>query len=355
MVLHGTDSGRKVSISGSIHLPNGIKNWRQSPFSLRLSHPEISEDPNLLPDGLVHSTPSPRVDETIVPTTYSDIRYYLRCPRDYQFRKSFGFSPPVPELFGFGKTVHTSIEKLHEMFLRRTPTADEADEVVDTTFHLKHVFPSRDPQNRPGPYERAKEIAKTIARTYVENFSEDFLLQREIEVRFEIPVVQAVIAGSIDLILKQDDQGNIIDSNVIDFKSIEGGETPEENDALHWTELALQVQLYAKASRDVLGENTRTGSVHLLKDNLRINVPISDVAVDSAVANVEWAVERIIQGDFPMRPERDKCLKCDFIALCPKIPQPFTTTNTPPPIFIPGDSGQNMARAFSEFDDDGHN
>src|SRR6185436_10278843 len=121
--------------TGSINLPNGVRRWRQSPFALRLNHPEISDDPIGIPMGLTSCPPVPRVDETVVPTTYSDIRYYLRCPRDYQYRKSFGFSPPVPELFGFGKTVHTSVEKLHELFRESTPTPAEAENVVEETFH----------------------------------------------------------------------------------------------------------------------------------------------------------------------------------------------------------------------------
>jgi len=290
------------------------------------------------------------VDETVVPTTYSDIRYYLRCPRDYQYRKGFGFSPPVPELFGFGKTVHTSIERLHNIFANHPPTLREVETVVHDTFHLKHVFPARYPETSPGPYERARIVASDIAKTYVESYTDDFIRQRQIEVRFEIPVERAVITGSIDLILKQDAQGNILDASVIDFKSMKGGENPEESEELHWTELALQVQLYAKAARDVLGENARTGAVHLLKDNQRVNVPVTAEAVENAVANVEWAVERIIIGDFPMRPEEEKCQKCDFRALCSKVPQDFATNVIPPPIHVPGSGQRELARAFSEFD-----
>ena len=303
-----------------------------------------------MPTGLTGTRPKPRIDETVVPTTYSDIRYYLRCPRDYQYRKSFGFSPPVPELFGFGKTIHTSIEKLHEQFPDRVPTPSEAEDIVSDTFHLKHVFPSNDPENHPGPYERARKAASDIARTYATDYAADFTRQRQVEVRFEIPVTQAVITGSIDLMLEQDEQGNILDASVIDFKSMKGGDPLEETEEFDWTELALQVQLYAKAARDVLGENAQTGAVHFLKDSQRVEVPITDTAIASAVANVEWAVDRIIADDFPMRPHPKKCDKCDFKALCPKIPENFAIGNEPPGIHIPGN--RKLARAFEEFGDD---
>lgn len=344
-----TRAERYLYITGSEWLPNARRRRNPSPYTLRLNHPEISDDPSGIPQGLVPCPPAPRIDETIMPTSYSDIRYYLRCPRDYQYRKSFGFSPPVPELFGFGKTVHTSIEKLHEIFSNRPPTQAEVNAVVDDTFHLKHVFPSQDPDNRPGPYERAKNTASNMAQTYVGNYSDDFVRQRQIEVRFEIPVEKAVITGTIDLMLRQDEAGNITDASVIDFKSMAGGDL-EENERLHWTELALQVQLYAKAARDVLGENAETGAVHLLKDNQRVDVSVTQEAIDAAVTNVEWSVAGIIRGDFPMRPATNKCENCDYKALCPKIPEHFNSNTVPPAIHIPLGEQRRMARAFSEFD-----
>lgn len=282
-----------------------------------------------------------------MPTSYSDIRYYLSCPRDYKFRKSYGFSPPIPDLFGYGMTVHAAVGKLHEVFREEVPTPGQAEAVARDVFHLKHVPPSADPVNRPGAYERARDSAGRIVGTYAQRFSEDFTHERHLEARFEVPVQGAVISGSIDLILRVDGQGNILEARVIDFKAIEGGENPERREELNWTELALQVQLYAKAAREVLGENARTGAVHLLKDNQRIDVPVSDQAVEAAVANLEWAVERILTGDFPMRPHPVKCDGCDFRALCPKIPQRFSSDTSPPPIHTP--VGTEMPLAFSRF------
>lgn len=345
-----TRAERYLHVTGSERLPGGRSLRKRSPFAQRLVHPEISRDPNGLPGGLTPHPPGRRVDETVVPTSYSDIRYYLRCPRDYQFRKSFGFSPPITEMFGFGKTVHTAVGKLHEVFPSRSPTGDEAEHLAREIFHLKHAPASRDPQNSPGPYERARDSAAEIAKNYAETYAEDFTRRRQVEVRFEVPVEQAVISGSIDLILHEDAEGNILDASVVDFKAIEGGEEPEASEKLQWTELALQVQLYANAAREVLGENARTGAVHLLKDNQRVEVPVPPEAVQAAVVNIEWAVDRIVAGDFPMRPHAAKCGACDFRALCPKIPQDFQTDTRPPLIHIPGVPGTQQARAFSEFD-----
>lgn len=218
-------------------------------------------------------------------------------------------------------------------------------------FHLKHVQQSNDPVGRPGPYERARTRAQELVSGYAQQFSTDFERRREVEARFEIPVNGAVVSGAIDLMLEEDENGNVVDACVVDFKTLGGGDDPLENADLEWTELALQVQLYAKAARDVLGHVADEGFVHLLKDGQRLQVPVGDAAVGAALANVEWAVDRIVASDFPMRPHRTKCEDCDFNKICPMRPQNFAGGAQPPPIHVPPD-GQLMIPAFRSFDAD---
>jgi len=344
-----TRAERFLYVTGCAQLPGGVRPRKPSAFAQRLIHAEVLRTDGL-PEGLVAHPPSPRIDETIVPTSFSDIRYYLRCPYDYRLRKGFGFSPPIIDMFGFGQTVHAAVCKLHELHPASPPTRDEATEIAHSVFHLKHVPPSNDPENNPGPYERARDSSATILANYAESYTADFTQRRQVEVRFEIPARQLVISGSIDLLLREDAAGNILDATVVDFKAMEGGDAPAESEQLDWTELSLQVQLYAKAAREVLGENARTGAVHLLKDNQRQTVPVDDDAVRAAVANVEWAIERILAGDFPARPHPEKCEACDFKALCGKRYQQFQTEVVPPAIHVPGSAGTRLARAFSQVD-----
>ena len=342
-----TRAERYLYVSGAVDLPGTVRQWKQSPFSLRLSHAEMSTHPDGLPDGLAPHPKRPRIDERVMPTSYSDIRYYLRCPRDYRFRKGYGFSPAITEMFGFGQTVHSTIGRLHQESGDSAPTPDEAAQLARDNFHLKHVPPSGDPENRPGGYERGRERAAEMAADYVRDHRDDFEHQRQIEARFEIPVAHAVISGSIDLLVRTNENDEIIEATVIDFKAMEGGKDPYDGEKLEWTELALQVQLYAKAANDVLGENARTGAVHLLKSGQRIQVPIDDDAVAAATANIEWAVARIIDGEFPRRPHPDKCGTCDFKLLCSQQREEFNTDDRPPPLHIPP-GAQKLPLAFSQ-------
>lgn len=348
-----TRAERYLYVSGTASLPGGKRAKKASDFAQRLSHAELSGDASQLPAGLEPHDPRRRVDETVLPTSFSEIRYYLRCPMDYQFRERYGFSPPIPDMFGFGKTVHTAIGRLHQVHGSAAPSEKEAERTAEQVFHLKHVPQSNDPVNSPGPYERARDKSIEIAKNYVQDYQADFRRLRQVEARFEIAARDCVISGAIDLLLKEDEQGRILEAEVIDFKAMEGGPDPMENEQLDWTELALQIQLYARAAQQTLSENAKTGAVHLLKDNHRISVPVTDEALDAAIGNLEWAVQGILEGDYPMRPDATKCAKCDFQAICPQTAQDFQfSTEQPPEIHLPG--GENkLARAFSEFSNPG--
>lgn len=351
-----TRAERFLYVSGSELLPEGKPRTR-SVFAQSLEGPEVSHDRDGLPDGLEPYPQARRIDETMVPTTFSEIRYFLACPKDYQFRRMFGFTPPVAETFGFGQSVHTSIEKMHHEFPGAAPSPEQAEAVADRIFHLKHVPPSQDPANRPGVYERGQALNREIAKRYVEQYKEDFERKRQVEARFEIPAQNSVISGAIDLLVEYDTNENVTEAEVIDFKTNKTDADPVLDARLHWTDLALQVQLYARGAQQVLKQNAGIGSVHLLRAGMRVGVPVDPDAVAAAVSNVEWAVRRIIGNDFPMRPkfgrkeDGGKCEACDFRKLCSKRPQRFTVADEPPAIHVPAPTDRKMARAFSEFDE----
>lgn len=336
-----TRAERFLYITGSSTQPGLQRPKKPSPFKLRiqeLNNPSIVSDATHLPDNIETAEPRMRIDEESMPTSFTEIKDYLECPMKYKFRKIYGYSPAVPELFGYGLTTHTAINRTHQLYKNAAPTREQAEEIAVDIFHLKHVFPSRDPE-REGPYERAKNASKKLVGSYAEDYPEDFIQNRSLEQRFEIKAGKALITGSIDLLLREDKSGNILEASVIDFKSMDFPEG--QLNAFFWINLSLQVQLYAYAADIVLGENAKTGSVHLLKapstdeSPNRVNVPISDSAIESAIQNIEWAVNRILEGEFPMRPSKGKCQECDFRKICSKQKQEFTSKEVPNPIHIP--------------------
>jgi DNA helicase-2/ATP-dependent DNA helicase PcrA len=351
-----TRAERFLYITGSANQPGLQRPKQPSPFKLRIqniNHGEVTSDSGDLPANREMAEQRMRVDEESVPTSFTEIKDYLECPMRYKFRKIFGFSPAVPELFGFGLTTHTAINKLHQEYTNVPPSRHQAEQITQEVFHLKHVFPSNNPQSL-GPYERARNASRRVVGAYAEGYPQDFTQTRSLEQRFEIRADNALITGSIDLLLREDGAGQIIEAKVIDFKSMD---YPEHNRTpFFWINLSLQVQLYAHAANIVLGENARTGAVHLLKEVAspenpnRIDVPITREAIDAAIANIQWAVNKILHREFPMRPSPLKCEECDFKKVCARRRQEFSDDSRPPEIHIPtlDGVGRILVRSFSD-------
>jgi DNA helicase-2/ATP-dependent DNA helicase PcrA len=333
-----TRAERLLYLTGSEIHPNLKVKKKQSVFTSELKHEEMREDMTL--DDLADKiNPMPRFDDN-EPTDFSSVKSYLTCPFMYKLQNIYGYNAAVPELFGFGQTTHTILERLHQKYKNRIPTDNEIFDLVEDTFMLKHVFRSKDPINRPGSYERAKDLVHNIVKQYVDAYSDDFCRIRQDEARFELLVDNALITGSIDLLFKEDKSKNISSAEVIDFKSMD---VPDEL-KFDWREMSIQVQLYSRAAKEVIGENAETGYIHTLKNNKRVKVPVDEISVKNAIDAIEWAVKGIMQGDFPMRACATNCSNCDYKALCRQKREEFKRKEVPPMINTP--VGERIIAAF---------
>lgn len=340
-----TRAERLLYMSGSATHPGLARAKKQSTFIVNLTHPDMREDIEL--DSLAEKIePQPRFDDNELPTDFSSVKSYLTCPYMYKLQSIYGYNAAVPELFGFGQTTHTILERLHQKFRNRVPTEEEVTEMVESTFMLKHVFPSNDPINRPGSYERAKMLVHKIMKLYVKEYTSDFCRLRQDEARFELLVEDALITGSIDLLLKEDEAKSIQSAEVIDFKSME---IPDDIEQQDWREMSVQVQLYSKAAREVIGQNAETGFVHTLKNNKRVEVPVDENSIQNAIKAIEWAVKGILQNDFPMRACKSNCEKCDFMAMCRQKRENFKRDEIPPQISTP--IGSKTIAALEDYDE----
>lgn len=337
-----TRAERCLYLSGSTNHPDLKRAAKQSAFFTCFTGPDMREDKEL--DELAPKIgEQSRFDESAFPTDYSSVKSYLVCPYAYKLSTIYGYNAAVPELFGFGKTSHTTLERLHQRFRDCAPTDEEVYEVVENTFMLKHVFPSKDPINRPGSYERAKNLLHRVLQEYSNQYAADFGRLRQDEARFEISVKDALITGAIDLLLQEDPQRGITTADVIDFKTME---LPEDSTDYDWRDMSIQVQLYSKAAKEIMGENVETGHIHTLKDNRRTAIPVDDRSVNNAIGVIEWAVQGILSGDFPMRACKTSCNNCDFRAMCAKRREAFANQTMPPQINTP--TGLKTIAAFVE-------
>lgn len=257
------------------------------------------------PTSRQHITPTPKTNLEIIPTSFTDLHYYLQCPYDYLLRKLMGFSPTIDLSFGYGLQIHNLLNLIHAENHEKAPSESEVEELADKEFFLRYTR---------GPiYDNMKGKAKEILKNYITRFGKDFPLILETEKPFEFVLGDALISGQIDLITKIDpDTHEILDVNLIDFKT-EKKEGRRERNPFN----ILQLRLYAIAAGRALGLNPIQSHVHYLTDNVRFKVDISPEKIKKARGIINSAVQGIKKRNFKKNPDKH-CEGCDFSLLCSK-------------------------------------
>lgn len=245
-------------------------------------------------------------EEIRFPTSYSELAYYLNCGYDYKMRFIYGFNPELVPALGFGKQVHNVINLLHKEFedTGKIPTKAKIAKVVDEHFYLRYASDS--------VTERLKVGAMKSLAKYVQMWEKDFSLSVKTERPFELEFENALIAGSIDMIKREDGNETVLE--VIDFKT-----GKPNNELMHKYE--LQVQLYTIASQEALGINTQKALIHFIDPNKneRLAVQTSPAALETAKEELSFAIQGITKANFKRDARQDKiCKGCDWCNMCPK-------------------------------------
>lgn len=238
----------------------------------------------------------------VFPTSYSELRYYDRCPFDYKLRFIFGFNPKIVMALGYGRAVHNILDIIHDRFRERPPTREEVMEIVDSNFFLRYA---------PRDFmERFKDSVERVIENYVDKFSGDFNLVLETEKSFEFALGEALISGSIDLIKRMNEKGEVDAIEIVDFK--------EHEDSEMATDYEKQLKLYAIASLKALGLNLKKATVHHLDEGTKSNVDISENELLKIGEEVKKEVHDIMGREFSKRSDKMKCKSCDWKYICTK-------------------------------------
>jgi DNA helicase-2/ATP-dependent DNA helicase PcrA len=257
------------------------------------------------PTSRQHMTPTPKTNLEIIPTSFTDLQYYLKCPYDYLLRELMGFSPTIDLSFGYGLQIHNLLNRIHTENHNEAPTESEVEELAEKEFFLRYT--------RGEIYDNMKGKTKEILKNYINSFGEDFPLKLETEKPFEFVLDDALISGQIDLITKIDPETQeILDVNLIDFKT-EKKEGRRERNPFN----RLQLRLYTIAAGRALGLNPIQSHIHYLTDNVRFKVDISPEKIKKARETINGAVQGIKKRNFKRNPGKH-CEECDFSSLCSK-------------------------------------
>jgi DNA helicase-2/ATP-dependent DNA helicase PcrA len=274
--------------------------------------------------------PVPPADTELLPTTYSDLRYFWRCPFEYQLRSLMGFNPGVTESYGYGKQIHNVLAEIHKRALDGEHlSADEAAELLEERFHLRYT--------RGDPLDNLREAARDTICRYFDEYPDatSFVLDAEKPFEFVDRESDCLISGTVDLlerIEKTPDGERRVPVAIIDFKTHrwESIEKFEKDKA----QVEDQLQLYAVGAGEALRLEADEARAHFLspsgpEEDLReqgasevVSVDISSSAKEEILERVGDAVAKIkdsvAAGDFELEGwKNDVCPDCDFRLICP--------------------------------------
>lgn len=299
-------------------------------------------DPTLREKG----PPRPPDDAIMLPTTFSDLTYWWRCPYEYQLRSLMRFSPGVGEQYGYGQQLHNILAEIHDRARDGDiPSAAEVVRLVEERFHLRYT--------QAGPLDALRDAAKTALARYVLSNKDALSRTHAVEKPFEFidKPSGALITGVVDLIEKinptdrQDPHREVV--GIVDFKSHRIRSAESFNQLKENAE--RQLRLYAAAVRYAFPYEPALATAQIVtpraptpeliaqgvSDQISVDVsaPLRDQAVERVRVAVKDIRESIETQTFPRRgPERNICPNCDFRVFCPGSAEwENRNPNAPPP------------------------
>ncbi len=288
--------------------------------------------------------PSAPLNADLLPTTYTDLSYFWRCPFEYQLRALMGFNPGVTESYGYGQQIHNILTEIHMKALDgEILSADEVAELADERFHLRYT--------RAEPLRILKGAAKDSLKRFVGEYPDhaEYVLAAEKPFEFVDAESGALITGMIDLLQKVETTPTgeqiLTPVGVVDFKT--HGWKKASDFFRSREEAVAQLRLYAIAVHEALHMEPHSAHVHFLvpkappedlrKEGVkeRVEIDISPERLSETRAKVQDTVssirEDIRKKAFELRGcESGHCPRCDFRSFCPGYRKWEATDRTSP-------------------------
>jgi DNA helicase II / ATP-dependent DNA helicase PcrA len=244
-------------------------------FATRNSYTLTAEPP--LPGPRM--APRARHEVPDVVLSFSDLKYFFECPYQFKLRFLYGFSPPIHEALGYGKSVHDVMAEVHKRAIDGDIVSGlETEELVDRHLNAPFAYPQLRATLR-------QAAIRAVQRYLAENrdaLPNTLYSEQQVQVHVAPGIT---VDGRIDLIRRLDTD----ETSIVDFKSSERAQAEDlTRDQLHvyavgYQELTgeqadllevLNLDERAKSTREIVDESLLAdirGKIRDAGDDLRAN------------------------------------------------------------------------------------
>lgn len=283
-------------------VPGNQQQQRVSEFFTELTQCEhvLGKDPRKEPTRL---EPQPRVPDTPLPLTFSELRYFFQCPYDFKLRFLYGFDSPVNRALGFGKSLHDALCEIHAESIRgKIPTIADVPVLVERHLHL----PFANEEVR----ENSVRGAEKALRQYLQKHGENLTRLEHAEKIIELKLADGVVvSGRIDLIRRTDTD----ETAIVDFKS---GEDTQPHEMTR-----LQLQVYAAGYQKATGKDADLVEIHNLEVGHIHREEVEESVIKQTLDRVVDAGKKIRDLDLPKHSDWcQTCQACDMVGICRSKP-----------------------------------
>jgi DNA helicase-2/ATP-dependent DNA helicase PcrA len=271
--------------------------FKPSPFLLEVAGDAPPRASLPLPEALADGT----LDKARpLEVSFSDLALFEECGHRYRLANVLGFQQELAVELGYGKTIHHVLRQVAEA-TRATgaiPQGPDLAATIDREFYLPFA-------DAPA-FDRMHRSAERLVQRYLDEYSDDLRRVWAVDRPFELRVEGGVVTGRADLVLGEEGNGNA-GLAIVDYKLA--------NDPVREERYRRQLAVYTAAARSE-GLPVDAAYLHELKDGTRRPVDVTDPVVQTAVTEAGKAVAAVRRGDYPPRPDRDRCRGCDYRRLC---------------------------------------
>jgi ATP-dependent DNA helicase UvrD/PcrA len=204
----------------------------------------LTKEPKRAKPGEIE--PRQRIEEVLLPLTFSELRDFFDCPYLFKLRFLYGFDAPLSRALGYGKSLHDALTEIHSESLNgHVPDIAEVQRLVDEHLHLPFA-------NAPIRENLTKAAIKALTG-YLRKHGDELKRLEHVEKIIELKLSEGVVvSGRIDLIRRTDTNEIVI----VDFKSDERAQSEDIT--------LKQLHVYAVGYNKLTGKDADLIEVHNL-------------------------------------------------------------------------------------------